>query len=535
MGNVAWSAAVARAATRLTSRPADMVDRLVWSGQLATALGHYDDAVAAAVASAPLATTSYQRGEIALLELRARTARDGRVPSTLLATLSEPSAGHDSAHVAQAHVAAARLGADRLALPEARRHLDLAEAQLSKLGQRPRRTWSELSQLHSWVSVLSGDQMEPDAYGTSSPCGVDDAHVWIRQAAILSLVGRCDEARDMVEAVQEASWFAESLPVMAAAYEVSTRMELRAGRVTAALRAAHAWQRVMGGHRTDGGDVPFLLLRLYAWAGDGDAVRRAHSRAAQIAADRDEPYTWAIFAAESGAMHLHRHELDEAVTLLDRARAYAVGFDNPSLLGTEPDFVEACVRSGEQDRARMALADLDRRAERVPSAWAAHTVARCRALVADGDAAVKLFDAAMRTAGDVSPVELARTEFCRAEFLRRQGWRAEAAVVVRRATQLADECGAHGLVVAAGRARGGRIAGPGDGAMLEELTDAERLVARLVATGRRNREIAAELFVSVRTVESHLSRIFRKLGVRSRAELASVLAGEADGGPTAPR
>jgi DNA-binding CsgD family transcriptional regulator len=110
--------------------------------------------------------------------------------------------------------------------------------------------------------------------------------------------------------------------------------------------------------------------------------------------------------------------------------------------------------------------------------------------------------------------------------LRRAGRRAEARAVLAEARELAHRCGARGLedqvheelVVAGARPR--RIALSG----LDALTASERRVADLAAQGMRNRDIAQALFVTLKTVETHLGRIYAKLGIRSRSQLADALA-----------
>jgi len=125
-------------------------------------------------------------------------------------------------------------------------------------------------------------------------------------------------------------------------------------------------------------------------------------------------------------------------------------------------------------------------------------------------------------------LELAYTLVEMGAFLRRGGQRREARVPLARGADLAERCGAHALADRAAtelRATGARprrrlLSG------LESLTASERRVAQMAVSGMTNRDIAQALFVTVKTVETHLGRLYRKLGIHSRAELAEMMAAE---------
>jgi DNA-binding CsgD family transcriptional regulator len=147
--------------------------------------------------------------------------------------------------------------------------------------------------------------------------------------------------------------------------------------------------------------------------------------------------------------------------------------------------------------------------------------ARTRALVAT-DRPELHFRAALEAHAHVlSPFERARTELVFGEWLRRERRITEAEVLLDRAAATFDQLGAtrwRSRALAEREARGRRLrpqAGP-----LRDLTPQEYRVASTVAAGATNREAAAALFLSPRTVEHHLAGVYRKLGVRSRSELA---------------
>ena len=121
------------------------------------------------------------------------------------------------------------------------------------------------------------------------------------------------------------------------------------------------------------------------------------------------------------------------------------------------------------------------------------------------------------------PFELGRTLLAQGTIERRAKHRAEARAALTRALETFDQLGAPLWAEKAAQELA-RIPGraPGDGA----LSETERRVADLVASGLSNKEVAAKLFVTVRTVEGNLTRIYSKLGVRSRAQLAARVAQE---------
>jgi DNA-binding CsgD family transcriptional regulator len=195
-----------------------------------------------------------------------------------------------------------------------------------------------------------------------------------------------------------------------------------------------------------------------------------------------------------------------------------------------PDVIDAALRLGDIGRAQAALDYL--------TAWAPVTRApvvkgmlwRCRGLLAeDADEADRLFREALEHHGPGTPVwERARTQLAYGERLRRDRRKTEARAQLRNAVDAFEGLGAAPW---AGRARGeldatGETARKRDVSTLDELTPQELRIARLVAAGGTNRDVAAQLFVSPKTVEYHLRKVFLKLGVNSRVELARVPLGE---------
>jgi DNA-binding CsgD family transcriptional regulator len=189
-----------------------------------------------------------------------------------------------------------------------------------------------------------------------------------------------------------------------------------------------------------------------------------------------------------------------------------------------PDLVDAALRVGERGRAVEAI-DAYRAWAPISRATLVHaTLTRARAQVADGAEAESLFAEALDLHRlDPAPFERARTELAFGEWLRRERRKTDARAHLRNAIDTFEGMGAS---LWADRASGelhatGEKARKRDPSTVDDLTPQELRIAHLVAGGATNREVAAQLFVSPKTVEYHLRKVFLKLGVKSRIELAT--------------
>jgi DNA-binding CsgD family transcriptional regulator len=187
------------------------------------------------------------------------------------------------------------------------------------------------------------------------------------------------------------------------------------------------------------------------------------------------------------------------------------------------DRIEAAIRGGHRDEALEWLDRLDAFATHTGIASEQARVAHCRALLAEGETARGLFEEALTLhARSRRPFERARTELAYGEFLRRARRRVEARTHLQAALDRFEQLNARPW---AERARlelraAGRTARKRDPSTVVQLTPQEMQVARFVARGLHTREVAAQLFLSTRTVDFHLRNVFAKLGISSRTELA---------------
>jgi DNA-binding CsgD family transcriptional regulator len=199
------------------------------------------------------------------------------------------------------------------------------------------------------------------------------------------------------------------------------------------------------------------------------------------------------------------------------------------------ELIEAAARSGRPEIAASALQRLEERAHAAGTDWALGVLARSRALMSEGDDADALYrEAIERLERTRIRVELARARLLYGEWLRRQHRRIDAREQLRAAHDAFSRIGAEAF---AERARRELLAtGETARARTEDtrdvLTPQEAQIAQLARDRHTNPEIGAQLFISPRTVEYHLSKVFTKLGIRSRKELQHALTG-ASAGPSA--
>ncbi|MFH8561463.1 AAA family ATPase [Streptomyces sp. NPDC017988] len=210
----------------------------------------------------------------------------------------------------------------------------------------------------------------------------------------------------------------------------------------------------------------------------------------------------------------------------------AVEHEDASVVGFAlAELVEAAARSGAPDAAGAALGRLEERAGASGTDWALGVLARSRALLCDGPAADRLYREAIEHLGRSRiAVHLSRAHLVYGEWLRRENRRVDAREHLRTAHEMLQGFGASAFaerarreLLATGETVRRRHVEVDD--LREALTAQEGQVARLAADGMTNSEIGAALFISPRTVEWHLGKVFTKLDVKSRNKLRTALAG----------
>jgi len=263
--------------------------------------------------------------------------------------------------------------------------------------------------------------------------------------------------------------------------------------------------------------------------GDAEATRNMASEALTLAAATGYGVAaiWARWALAVLALSLRDPAAADAALAPLTALVEREGVTEPVRVMFLADAIEALVALGQLDPAERLTGMLEQAARRLQRGWALAQAERCRALLlaARGDLA-----GAARSAGAAVDraerlelrLELARTLLVAGEIERRNRRKRSAGELLGRALEIFEAAGAR-LWAQRTRAELDRAAArrTGDG-----LTDSEKLVAHLTARGLTNRQVAAQLFMSPKTVEANLARVYSKLGIRSRAELGAAWRGQ---------
>lgn len=265
-----------------------------------------------------------------------------------------------------------------------------------------------------------------------------------------------------------------------------------------------------------------------AYAGNAEAARRMAGEALALADATGAGIAslWATWALAILSLSIRDPAAADAALAPLTALVEREGVAEPVRAMFLADAVEALIGLGQLDRAGRLTAMLGQAARRLQRGWALAQAERCRALLlaARGDlaAASKAASTAIRQAERLEmPLELARTLLVAGEIERRNRRKRAARDLFERSLAIFEAAGARLWARRAGAALDRAVPRQ----TRSELTDSEKLVADLVASGLTNRQVAAQLFMSPKTVESNLARVYRKLGIHSRAELGARFAG----------
>ena len=275
------------------------------------------------------------------------------------------------------------------------------------------------------------------------------------------------------------------------------------------------------------GNVPIadFSVLLAAWRGDRDKTYQLRAGVIPDATARGESF--AVEAAELAAatLHIGKGEYADAVTAAQRAYdPDGLGFNTWVL----PELIEAAARNGDPATARTAFEELAERSSLSGTEWARGIEARSRALLTDGQEAEDLYREAIEQLGRSRvAVHHARAQLIYGEWLRRERRRIDAREQLKAAYAAFDAMGADAFAERAQREllATGETVRKRTADTHEALTPQEAQIAHLAHDGLTNPEIGEQLFLSHRTVEWHLGKVFTKLGISSRRELTKALRG----------
>jgi DNA-binding CsgD family transcriptional regulator len=411
--------------------------------------------------------------------------------------------------------------------------IDDAVAHAERLGQP--HPLSQALSMRTTLQFLRGDGLDEDSLTRALKLEDPLADIpmgfrpTMQNAMLLGWTGQLDRAhRELTDIRQRCTERGQENELMFVAVH-SVLVEIWRGNFVGAAQIAentteHALQL--------GGDVPLfvamtLRAAVAAYGGREDDARRdtAEALAASRRCGANLLVVWTITTLGFLEVSLGNHEAAlAAVAPLLASLDFAPDATEIPAASFVPDAVEALIALGRLADAEPLVDVLERNGDRLGRAWMLALGARCRAMLAaaagDLDVAVEAADRALQEHQRLSmPFELARTQLFVGQLQRRQRQRELASVTLRTALATFDELG---VPLWADRARAELKRASGVRTR-DELTASEQRVAELAATGITNREMASALFISPKTVEANLSRIYRKLNIHSRAELGRLI------------
>jgi DNA-binding CsgD family transcriptional regulator len=471
------------------------------------------------------------RDRAAALETLANVAATGEVESYYRQALAE--AGDDARFCGVVRYELGMLLSVLGARDEATEEIRAGIALLEEVGdhREAARALAELG-LQLWT-MGAGLQQELFERARQEEALADSAHATGRTPEYsfgrqLLGEGELAAARPLIEHCLQAALHAGDVELEEDALVLLVRLELFAGDWAAADRYASEVLELAEQVQISNSHPVCLAHRALvdAHLGALDSARAHAEHGADLArqfGDRvwELKNNWAI-----GLAALGEGENTDAVRVLAPLRGMIANEGDPELFPARALLIEALVLAGELSDAREALGPFERAAGRGENRWGIAIVKRCSALLlaAEGD-----LEAALSCCGEAvevyeqlaMPFELARCLLNYGVVQRRAKLKRPARDTLEKANAIFESLGAE-LWAERTRAEARRIGGrraPSDGA----LTATEQQVAELAAAGRANKQIAAELHVSERTVEANLTKVYRKLGIHSRTQIATRL------------
>jgi DNA-binding CsgD family transcriptional regulator len=362
--------------------------------------------------------------------------------------------------------------------------------------------------------------------------GAPDDRVWLRFAwAAASVVWDEEAAYTLsmrhIDLARAAGAMAE-LPV---ALNNLARLLAHDGRFDDAAAAVDEADSVADMIR--GPRIMYFKMNLFAWRGDADTMTALIAAGTKDAVARGEGMVITVSEYSIAVLQNGLGNYEAAAEAAQRASEYEELLTQWVL----PELVEAAARCGRRTIALAAAQRLSDQTQACGTELALGMGARARALVNDGRAANDLYEEAIQRLGRCrAAAHLARAHLLYGEWLRRERRRLEAREHLRTAHEMLANMGARAFADRAER----ELAATGEHARkrtvetTEDLTVQERQVALLARDGHSNPEIGARLFISPRTVEYHLHKVFAKTGISSRGQLDRVLPVEASAAQPAP-
>ncbi|MEU9832215.1 AAA family ATPase [Streptosporangium sp. NPDC048047] len=367
------------------------------------------------------------------------------------------------------------------------------------------------------TAVLSGPGDLPpltEVVAEARRAGADSPRDLVQVCGIGLAAGQDAEVGEVARSLVDEARTRGTIGVLPTLLFFSAETELFHGRHRDALAAADEGLRIARdtGQAQWAGQLSAFLAYLAAVEGDDG---RCHALVNDALADGVIGTGWTAWAL--GTLDLGHGRVEAALTRL----APLAGGYQVSETRCVPDLVEAAVRLGDPERAAGPFARYRDWARRTGRPWAHALVLRCRALLEDSE---ECFTAALKTGA--RPFEQARTELLYGEWLRRTRRKSDARPHLRSALETFERLEAAPWAARArtelGATGSAAPEAPAPG-VLARLTPQELQIVRLAARGLSNRDIAAQLFLSPRTVGYHLYKAYPKLGVASRGELPDIV------------
>ncbi|MER6493921.1 helix-turn-helix transcriptional regulator [Streptomyces griseorubiginosus] len=515
-------------------RPADRADRLLAAAEYACDAGRIEEAGEAAGAVLTESDSAHRRVRARLILLRnAGQALEGAgdlIEEGLQDALGEPESE------ARLHHWAAVRGLLCGELEEADRHA----RQAAEVGDTETRVaaLATLARVRSLAGApLAADAALEAALALSGGTG-GGPESWrlIRMRAILALDSdRVTEAHEQLTRLLAAVGELAGVEDVLATLVALTRVQVRAGHCREALLTADRCARPLAEAGVPAAPALYAAALAATVGGTAEEARRLAGQAVRASeADGDRLFLLRALAVLGQAELLggDPRGAAAAVEALQRVRELGTEMSaaDPPLLHWYADLAEALVVLGETDEAGAVVREARARVSAATPGSVLAALERAEGLREAGlgrakEGAARLRAAVERLRRLPLPVELVRTLIALGAVERRSRRRSSARGVLGEALETATRIGAAPLACRAreelARVDTGERAGETGG---PELTPTEARIAALVGGGATNREVAAELFISVKTVEGALSRVYRKIGVRSRTALAHAMA-----------